>query len=85
MQKFLIILVIFVLNTAIEVQSFSNVILNGQNAQEGQFPYQASIFVKDVTNTYICSGSIISHRYLLSSVYCFININNVSEVYAVIK
>ncbi|NXJ78064.1 TM11E protease, partial [Trogon melanurus] len=50
--------------------SFTGVerILNGQRAQEGEWPWQASI---QLDGSHRCGASVISHTWLLTAAHCF--------------
>lgn len=57
-------------------------ILDGQDAQRGQFPYFVSLV--DGTNQYhFCGGSIISHWHILTAAHC-LNEFSVNEIWAVL-
>lgn len=58
-------------------------ILGGKNATKGQFPYQASFRQRSAQNEHICSGSIISSRYILTSGSRLFRAT-VSDVYALV-
>lgn len=47
-------------------------IVGGENAQEGQFPYQASIHNR-IARDFFCSGSILSNRFVLTAAHCMRN------------
>lgn len=44
-------------------------IIGGQNAEDGQFPYQVSLRTK-LSNKHFCGGSIISSRFILTAAHC---------------
>ena len=44
----------------------ANRITNGNLATRGQFPWQAAIIID---NTYFCSGSLISNRWVLTAAH----------------
>lgn len=43
-------------------------IVGGNDAKEGQFPYQASIRMRD--NYHRCGGSILNNRFVLTAAHC---------------
>ena len=46
-------------------------IANGENAENGQFPYQVGLdFEKEDGSTHVCGGSIISEEYVLTAAHC---------------
>ncbi|XP_055604199.1 collagenase-like [Uranotaenia lowii] len=45
-------------------------IVNGQNAQYGQFPYQAMLTITNPDRTSRCGGSLISERWILTAAHC---------------
>lgn len=48
------------------------ILSGGQEATRNQFPYQALLFVSLLSNQEsICSGSIISSKFILSAAHCF--------------
>lgn len=58
-------------------------IVNGENAQEGQFPYEASL--RKLNNDHLCSASILSGRFLLTAAHCFLGMDlNPKTIYAVV-
>lgn len=62
----------------------NNRIIGGENAEEGQFPYQVSL--RNIfTNSHFCGGSILSNRFILSAAHCSQQINSIPYfVYAVV-
>ncbi|XP_044252872.1 brachyurin-like [Tribolium madens] len=54
-------------------------IINGNDAQKGQFPWQVLIWTETTNNQFInCSGAIISHDWVLTSASCINQANLVS-------
>lgn len=50
----------------------SNRIVGGEEAFLGQFPWMARLFVRvGSRKTYICGGSIISKKYVVTAAHCF--------------
>lgn len=49
-------------------KTFQPRIVNGEDAKEGQFPYQASIRLKD--NYHRCGGSVLNNRFVLTAAHC---------------
>ncbi|CAO1407614.1 unnamed protein product [Diamesa tonsa] len=45
-------------------------IWNGQRAQPGQFPYQAWLIVQTKRGTSVCSGSLVTDRFILGCAHC---------------
>lgn len=45
-------------------------IWNGQRAQPGQFPYQAWLIVQTKKGTHVCSGSLVTDRFILGCAHC---------------
>jgi len=59
-------------------------IINGANAEEGQFPYQVSLRRK-VYEAHFCGASILSNRFILTAAHCCQNDNSDPEnVYALV-
>ncbi|XP_053593015.1 chymotrypsin-2 [Microplitis demolitor] len=48
-------------------------IVGGNYADEGQFPYQVSLRIK---NRHFCGGSILNHRWILTAAHCLRNFND---------
>lgn len=47
-------------------------IFGGENAQIGQFPYQVALYAKqNTTDKYLCGGSILSKRFIVTAAHCF--------------
>lgn len=44
-------------------------VIGGQNAEDGQFPYQVSLRLK-INMDHFCGASIISNRFLLTAAHC---------------
>lgn len=62
----------------------STLIVGGNDAEEGQFPYQVSLRNK-VKNRHYCGGSILNSRFLLTSAYCVIEYHvRPEKIYAVV-
>jgi len=54
-----------------QLRSISNRIVNGNLAEEGQFPYQVSVLaLTDDEKYHVCSGSIITPEWVLSAAHC---------------
>ncbi|XP_062134888.1 collagenase-like [Drosophila sulfurigaster albostrigata] len=54
-----------------ELQDISNVeIINGHNASPRQFPYQVKLSIKEGKKYFQCSGSLISHNWVLTAAQC---------------
>ncbi|KAG5666819.1 hypothetical protein PVAND_014829 [Polypedilum vanderplanki] len=65
-----------------EIENFpqedrENRILNGNNANSGQFPFAAYIHVTRDTGTVYCTGSLIASNWIITARSCFINVNNI--------
>ncbi|XP_063900803.1 brachyurin-like [Zophobas morio] len=45
-------------------------IINGNQAAEGQFPWQVALFLSSSESTWFCGGSIISEEWILTSGNC---------------
>lgn len=59
-------------------------IVGGDDAEEGQFPYQISIRTK-LSKQHFCGGSILSSRFLLTAAHCTQGVNGKPKyVYAVV-
>lgn len=48
----------------------SNRIIDGIEAEKGQFPHQVSVKLS-LTHEHICGGSIISNKFILTAGHCF--------------
>lgn len=66
------ILITLVLNPIILGFSIQTRIIGGNIAKEGQFPYQASIRLKD---KHQCGGSIFNEKYILTAAHCLFGFN----------
>ena len=55
-------------------------IVGGQEAAEGQFPFQVAMFLNGATGSFFCGGSIIHQNWILTASHCLDNILN-AEVY----
>lgn len=65
----LIVLAIFgVFATTTAKSVYEPRIVNGENAQEGQFPYTASL--RNAAVGHFCGASILSSRFLLTAAHC---------------
>lgn len=42
----------------------------GQQAQPRQFPYQAWLIVRTKTGSHLCSGSLVTDRFILGCAHC---------------
>lgn len=49
--------------------SNGNRIVNGKDAESGQFPYQVSLRIRE-HNAHFCGGSIISNRWIITAGHC---------------
>lgn len=59
-------------------------VVGGEDAEEGQFPYQVSLRQK-MMNNHFCGGSIISSRFLLTAAHCADGaLGSPQNVYAVV-
>ncbi|XP_044253502.1 brachyurin-like [Tribolium madens] len=57
-------------------------VINGNDAQKGQFPWQVELMLETTDNNRIfCSGAIISHVWVLTSASCIQNANSISVSY----
>ncbi|XP_062127880.1 collagenase-like [Drosophila sulfurigaster albostrigata] len=45
-------------------------IINGHDASPGQFPYQVKLSIKEGKKYFQCSGSLISHNWVLTAAHC---------------
>ncbi|XP_063707215.1 brachyurin-like [Culicoides brevitarsis] len=45
-------------------------IVGGLEAREGQFPYQAALFVSTSQGTFFCGGSLVNNDYVLTAAHC---------------
>lgn len=64
---------ILLINDIFLTTAFSFRIINGQNAVEGQFPYQVSIIQLDPTRPisgHFCGGSILNSRWVVTAAHC---------------
>lgn len=59
-------------------------IVGGEDAKEGQFPYQVSLRLK-LNKQHFCGGSILSSRFILTAGHCADGqMGSASQVYAVV-
>lgn len=45
-------------------------IVGGEDAEEGQFPYQVSLRRRGIIDGHFCGGSIVSSRFVLTAAHC---------------
>jgi secreted trypsin-like serine protease len=58
----------------------TEMIVGGEEAQEGQFPWQVLLDIHDrATGYYNCSGSFVSNQWVLTAAHC-VDFDNVPEV-----
>lgn len=70
------------LTTSKSIRSYESRIVNGKNASEGQFPYQASLYL--IGDGPFCGASIVSNRFLLTAAHCSQGrMKNPNYVYAI--
>ncbi|KAG8515233.1 Transmembrane protease serine 11C, partial [Galemys pyrenaicus] len=53
-----------------------NKIAGGENAEEGEWPWQASL---QQNNVHRCGATLISNSWLVTAAHCFVNANNPKE------
>ncbi|KAH8380639.1 hypothetical protein KR009_011941 [Drosophila setifemur] len=51
-------------------------ITNGQDAYEGQFPYQVGIYLYGLFGSRFCGGSLISSEWVMTAAHCLIGANS---------
>ncbi|KAL7041913.1 hypothetical protein ACKWTF_000953 [Chironomus riparius] len=82
MKKCLIIFAIIAvvsseLLTIEQLKNISPLITGGSPATEGQFPYQAAVIAMSEREIYICGGTLIKHKWVLTAASCFpTNVSN---------
>ena len=54
---------------------YSSRISGGWNAYPGQFPWMARIEIRNHDNQFICGGTLISDRHVLTAAHCLFNDN----------
>lgn len=52
-------------------------IIGGEDAEEGQFPYQVSLRNRLMGGTHFCGGSILNERFILTAAHCTQKLNAV--------
>ncbi|XP_055608185.1 collagenase-like [Uranotaenia lowii] len=52
-------------------------IVNGENAEYGQFPYQAMLLLQMSQGTALCGGSLINSRYVVTAGHCVDGIKSI--------
>lgn len=72
-----------ILATTTAKHLFEPRIVNGHDAQEGQFPHMVSLRFR-LINEHFCGASILSSRFLLTAAHCFIIVPSSKDVIAVV-
>lgn len=45
-------------------------IVGGNEADQGQFPFQAALFIEAEGGTYFCGGSLLNNDYIMTAAHC---------------
>lgn len=55
-------------------------IINGEDAEEGQFPYQVSLRNERMGSQHFCGGSILNDEYILTAAHCVQGLNSIPSL-----
>ncbi|XP_058456873.1 collagenase-like [Malaya genurostris] len=69
--------VFLLIGLTIQVQAEESRIINGKNAELGQFPYQAKLIIETDQGRALCGGSLLSDVWVLTAGHCVENARSI--------